>query len=45
MSSYEPLNPEQRIRTPGVPVGLRNIGNSKLKIIYLYFYKLVISIL
>lgn len=27
--SLEPLNPEQRVRKPGVPVGLKNIGNSK----------------
>lgn len=27
--SLEPLNPEQRIRKSGVPVGLKNIGNSK----------------
>lgn len=26
--SFEPLNPEQRLRKPGVPVGLKNIGNS-----------------
>jgi len=26
--SYEPLNPEQRIRKPGMPVGLKNVGNS-----------------
>jgi hypothetical protein len=26
--SLEPLNPEQRIRKLGVPVGLKNIGNS-----------------
>jgi len=25
---YEPLNPEQRIRPAGSPVGLKNIGNS-----------------
>jgi len=25
---YEPLNPEQRIRPTGLPVGLKNIGNS-----------------
>ncbi len=27
--SLEPLNPEQRVRKSGVPVGLKNIGNSK----------------
>jgi hypothetical protein len=27
--SLEPLNPEQRVRKTGVPVGLKNIGNSK----------------
>lgn len=26
--SLEPLNPEQRVRKLGVPVGLKNIGNS-----------------
>lgn len=26
--SLEPLNPEQRVRKSGVPVGLKNIGNS-----------------
>ena len=26
--TLEPLNPEQRIRKSGVPVGLKNIGNS-----------------
>lgn len=26
--SFEPLNPEQRLRKSGVPVGLKNIGNS-----------------
>jgi hypothetical protein len=25
---FEPLNPEQRVRKSGVPVGLKNIGNS-----------------
>jgi hypothetical protein len=24
----EPLNPEQRVRKTGIPVGLKNIGNS-----------------
>lgn len=28
-SAYEPLNPEQRIRPRGFPVGLKNVGNSK----------------
>jgi len=28
---YEPLNPEQRIRPTGLPVGLKNIGNSRAK--------------
>ena len=27
--SFEPLNPEQRLRKAGVPVGLKNVGNSK----------------
>ena len=27
--ALEPLNPEQRVRKAGVPVGLKNIGNSK----------------
>jgi hypothetical protein len=27
--NLEPLNPEQRVRKSGVPVGLKNIGNSK----------------
>jgi hypothetical protein len=27
--SFEPLNPEQRLRKSGTPVGLKNIGNSK----------------
>ena len=26
--NLEPLNPEQRVRKSGVPVGLKNIGNS-----------------
>jgi hypothetical protein len=26
--SFEPLNPEQRLRKSGIPVGLKNIGNS-----------------
>lgn len=26
--SLEPLNPEQRVRKSGVPVGLKNIGNT-----------------
>lgn len=26
--ALEPLNPEQRVRKSGVPVGLKNIGNS-----------------
>lgn len=26
---FEPLNPEQRIRKKGNPVGLKNVGNSK----------------
>jgi hypothetical protein len=26
--NYEPLNPEQRIRKSGMPVGLKNVGNS-----------------
>lgn len=26
--SFEPLNPEQRVRKAGVPVGLKNIGNT-----------------
>jgi len=30
-ANYEPLNPEQRLREAGVPVGLQNIGNSKLR--------------
>ena len=25
---FEPLNPEQRKRVKGVPVGLKNVGNS-----------------
>ena len=28
--TLEPLNPEQRIRKPGIPVGLKNIGNSTI---------------
>lgn len=28
--SLEPLNPEQRIRKAGIPVGLKNIGNSNI---------------
>ena len=27
-STYEPLNPEQRLRKSGMPIGLKNIGNS-----------------
>jgi len=27
--NLEPLNPEQRVRKSGSPVGLKNIGNSK----------------
>ena len=26
---YEPLNPDERQRSEGFPVGLKNIGNSK----------------
>ena len=28
ISLVEPMNPEQRVRKAGVPVGLKNIGNS-----------------
>lgn len=27
--TYEPLNPEQRVRPAGLPVGLKNVGNSR----------------
>lgn len=27
---YEPLNPEQRLRKSGMPIGLKNIGNSRI---------------
>jgi len=33
--SLEPLNPEQRVRKSGIPVGLKNIGNSKFMFIKL----------
>jgi hypothetical protein len=26
--TYEPLNAEQRLKKPGMPVGLKNVGNS-----------------
>lgn len=32
---FEPLNPEQRIRLKGTPVGLKNVGNSTIKRFYL----------
>lgn len=28
--TYEPLNPELRVRPPGLPIGLKNVGNSEL---------------
>jgi len=28
--AYEPLNPEQRLRKSGVPIGLKNVGNSTI---------------
>lgn len=30
--SYEPLNPDERQRVEGMPVGLKNIGNSKISL-------------
>jgi hypothetical protein len=34
--SYEPLNPEQRRRDLGVPVGLKNVGNSISSKVYIF---------
>ena len=40
--NLEPLNPEQRIRKTGVPVGLKNIGNSIfLSMLACYFNSLL----
>lgn len=46
--NLEPLNPEQRVRKSGIPVGLKNIGNSKNIIIKLatltLYYKPIFKI-
>ena len=47
-NNIEPLNPEQRIRIKGMPVGLKNIGNSLFLFFFLtdiFFLKHAISIL
>jgi hypothetical protein len=30
LMTYEPMNPDERVRNDADPVGLKNIGNSKI---------------